>query len=268
MKRLLPLWLLILVALVGGAWGTYVSCPGCIDRNRVNQTCEWTSDTVFPIDPQNAAHQKHLVADAQLAEELAIRHADAEFGRRFGIEHHGGLIDDGRFREECLSRLFQSIENNHHVTPEQVRVARGVRNRTFDLAVVLLFLPFYSVGATVASLWLSRRFASDGRLVRWVAAALASVTVSFLGLQFLRLWGAVWEVVRVGNGHMAAHPGGFIHPMGSAPFRRPVHRRHLAFLARSRCVATGSHGTNTRKPVAAHKASCRFDECRIRAARR
>ena len=203
MKRLLPLWLLILVALVGGAWGTYVSCPGCIDRNRVNQTCEWTSDTVFPIDPQNAAHQKHLVADAQLAEELAIRHADAEFGRRFGIEHHGGLIDNGRFREECLSRLFRSIENNHHVTPEQVRVARGVRNRTFDLAVVLLFLPFYSVGATVASLWLSRRFASDGRLVRWVAAAVASVTVSFLGLQFLRLWGAVWEVVRVGNGHMA-----------------------------------------------------------------
>jgi hypothetical protein len=203
MKRVLALWLLILVALVGGAWGIYVSCPGCIDRNRVNQTCEWTSDTVFPIDPQNAAHQKHLVADAQLAEELAIRHADAEFGRRFGVEHHGGLLDNGRFRQECLSRMFQAIENNHHVTSEQVRVARGQRNQTYDLAVVLLFLPFYSIGATVASLWLSRRFASDGRLVRLVAAALASVTVSFLGLQFLRLWGAIWEVVRVGNGHMA-----------------------------------------------------------------
>ena len=99
----------------------------------------------------------------------------------------------------CSSRSRTTITSHS----EQIRVARGQRNRTFDLAVGLLFLPFYSVGATIASLWLSRRFASDGRLVRLVAAALASVTVSFLGLQFLRLWGAVWEVVRVGNGHMA-----------------------------------------------------------------
>jgi hypothetical protein len=50
-----------------------MSCPGCIDRNRVNTACKWTGDTAFPIDPQNRVHQQHLVADAQLAEELAIR---------------------------------------------------------------------------------------------------------------------------------------------------------------------------------------------------
>jgi hypothetical protein len=58
-------WLLVLVVTSGGIGATYVRCPGCIDRNRVNKTCEWSGDTAFPIDPENAAYQKHLVADAQ-----------------------------------------------------------------------------------------------------------------------------------------------------------------------------------------------------------
>jgi hypothetical protein len=179
-------------------------CPGCIARDRVNKSCEWTGDTKFPLDPRNPAHQEHLIEDAQLAEELAIRYADAEFGRRFGVEHHGGLIDNGRLRRDCLSRMFHAIENNHDVTSEQVHVARGRRNPTFDLAVVLLFLPFYSFGVTLTYRWLSRRFSSDERYVGLVATGLASVAVSFLGLQCFRLFGALWEAVRVGNGHMTS----------------------------------------------------------------
>jgi len=202
MKGLLTTWWLVAVAVCGGAWATYTNCPGCIDRTRVNTTCRWTGDTAFPLDSQNSVHQEHLVKDAQLAEELAIRHADAEFGRRFGIDHHGGLIDGGRFRRECLSRMFRAVEDSHDVTPEQVRIARGHRNPTFDLAVGLLFLPFYSLGATVSCRWLSRRFSADERSVRLIATSLASVAVTLLGLQCFRLFGAVWETVRVGNGHM------------------------------------------------------------------
>ena len=204
MTRLLTPWVLALVAVSAGSWLTYVSCPGCIDRSRVNTSCAWTGDTAFAVDPQNAAQRKHLAGDAQLAEELAIRHADAEYGRRSGIEHHGGLIDDGRFRRECLSRMFQAIENNHGATPEQVQLARGQRNWTFDLAVALLFLPLYLLGAIAASRKLSRRFSADEPFARFVATAAVSVAVSFLGLQCLRLWGAVWEVIRVGNGHMTS----------------------------------------------------------------
>jgi len=199
----LGLWLLLL-ALASSGVATYVRCPGCIPRDRVNKACEWTGDSRFPLESANSAHREHLIADAQLAEDLAIRYADAEFKRRFGSEAHGGLIDNGRFRGECLSRLFDAIENNHDVTPEQVRVARGQRNRAFDLAVGLLFVPFYSLGATIACRWLSRRFSSTERFVGFVATGLASVAVSLLGLQCLRLWGAVWEVVRVGNGHMTS----------------------------------------------------------------
>ena len=203
MTRVFAPWFLIGVAVCAGAWATYMSCPGCIDRTRVNNACEWTGDSSFPIDSQHTEHRKHLVADAQLAEELAIRHADAEFGRRFGVDHHGGLIDNGGFRRACLSRMLGAIETNHDVTSEQVRVARGQRNSTFDLAVGLLFLPFYSLGASVASRWLSRRFASDDRYVGLIATGLASIAASVLGVQCFRLFGAVWEAVRVGNGHMS-----------------------------------------------------------------
>jgi hypothetical protein len=127
MRPVLAGWLLGLVAIVGGVWATYVTCPGCVDRTRINSACEWTGDTAFPIDPRNAAHQKHLVSDAHIAEELAIRHADVEFGRRFGVEHPGGLIDGGRFRGECLSRMLHAIERNHGVTSEQVHLASLIR---------------------------------------------------------------------------------------------------------------------------------------------
>ncbi|HEX6315734.1 MAG TPA: hypothetical protein VFZ73_12780, partial [Gemmatimonadaceae bacterium] len=72
--------------------------------------------------------------------------ADAEHGRRFGVEHHGGLLDGGRVRRECLSRMLHAIERHHGVTPEQVALARGQRNWVFDVAVSVLFLPLYGLG--------------------------------------------------------------------------------------------------------------------------
>jgi hypothetical protein len=95
MRSLLAPWLL-LVAMSGGVGATYVICPSCLERDRVNANCEWKSDTNFRIDPHNLAHQQHLVKDAQLAEDLAIRYADAEHKRFYGYEGHGGLIDHGR----------------------------------------------------------------------------------------------------------------------------------------------------------------------------
>jgi hypothetical protein len=197
-------WLVGLLVMAGGASTTYVTCPGCLDRDRMNKACEWTGDTSFPIDSRNSAQHKHLVSDAQLAEELAIRYADLEFGRRFGVEHHGGLLEGGRIRNECLARMFGAIEAMHGVTAEQVQAARGQRNWIFDGAVAVLFLPIYVLGSIAASRWLSRRLSTHDRLVRLIAAGIASVAFSVLGLQFLRLWGAVWETIRVGNGHMTS----------------------------------------------------------------
>lgn len=193
MKRSLAVWLLLLGAM-----------PGCIDRGRVNAHCEWTGDSIFPIDTGNPAHQQHLVADAQLAEELAIRYADAEHKRLFGYEGHGGLIDHGRVRNECMARLVTTITNNHAVTSQQVDAARGERDRLFDLGAALSFVPLYLFGAAVACRRLYRRFSSHERYAGLVATGVTSTVVSALGLQCGQLWLSVWEIVRVGNGHMSS----------------------------------------------------------------
>jgi hypothetical protein len=185
-----------------GVLATYKACPGCIDRARANSDCEWTGDIAFDVNPLNVAHRRHVVADAHLAEELAVRYADREFGRRFGVEHHGGLLDGGRFRGECLERMLQAVELHHGVTRQQVDIARAQRDLRFDLAVMLLFVPFYAVAASAASRWICRRFSPEERVPRLLALTTASLAVSLLGIQFLRLWGAVWETVRVGNGHI------------------------------------------------------------------
>jgi hypothetical protein len=202
MRRATALWLVAFAVAAVGAVLTYIECPSCIPHDRINDTCEWTETARYPMDPQNPAHRQHLVEDAQLAEELGIRYADAEHGRRFGVAHHGGLIDNGRVRADCLTEMFDAVETTHDVTPAQVHLARGVRNGTYDLAVALLFLPLYLLGATLACRWLSRRFASDERVAGLVATSLVSVAAALAGQQVFRLWGGLWEVVRVGNGHM------------------------------------------------------------------
>ena len=134
--------LLVLLLVGGGALVNYLRCDGCIDRDRVNKTCTWEGDARFTFDPQSAAHQRHLVTDAQLAEELGIRFADAEFARRSGgIEHHGGLLDDGQVRQQCLSRMFEAVADCHGASPDFIQRARGVRSRDVDGAVGRVVIP-------------------------------------------------------------------------------------------------------------------------------
>jgi hypothetical protein len=211
MRHVLAPSLLLLVAVSSGvAFARH--CPGCIDRSRVNKGCEWTGDTAFPIDWNNLPHRQHLVGDAQLAEDLAIRHADAEFYRLYGYEAHGGLIDNGRVVRECMARLVGMIQTNHAVTTQQIAVARGERSRLFDTAAAVSFLPLFLFCAIATCGRLSRRFSNENRSVRLVAIGLTSVIAGFLGLQAGQLWGGVWETVRVRNGHMS-------------PFRSAIHTR-------------------------------------------
>ncbi|MGH9422353.1 MAG: hypothetical protein ACRD3J_20420, partial [Thermoanaerobaculia bacterium] len=198
-------------------------CPSCIDRSRVNKACGWTSDSAFPIDWNNPAHRQHLVADAQLAEDLAIRHGDAEFNRLYGVEGHGGLIDGGRVVKGCMTQLVTAIESNHAVTPGQIAVARGQRSLLFDTAAAASFLPLFALSAIAMCSRLSRRFSNEERSVRLAAVALTSVIASFLGIQAGRLWGAGWEAVRVGNGHMS-------------PFRSAIYTRWTSYHSSVICA--------------------------------
>jgi len=184
-----------------------VLCLGCVDRHRGNRTCEWT-DTAFQLDVRNPAHWEHLVVDAQLAEELAIRYADTEFVRRSGYSPgHGGLLDGGRVRNDCMNRLVTAIEQNHAVTAEQVKLARAGRNAMRDLIVLLLFVPMYVVFARPACRLVENAIPAEARVGRVLAFGIVSVVFSGLGLLSFQLWSAVMEGGRVGNpdGHMSSY---------------------------------------------------------------
>ena len=186
-------------------WTTRCSCPGCVDLSRDNRRCEWIGDTTFVLDPTNRAHQRHLVRDAHLAEGLAVRFADAEHGRRFGIEHHGGLIDNGGVWRGCMSRMTSAISTTHAVTVAQIQVARTQRSRGFDVTVALLFLPLYglaSVATCRALLVASQR--TVGAFASWQPVLLPSPRPYWVAI-CLVLWSMPWEAIRVGNGHI----GGF-----------------------------------------------------------
>lgn len=118
--------------------------------------------------------------------------------------------------------MFDAIVVNHGVTGEQIRLARGERNAVYDAAVGLLFVPVYVFVVSIACRSLLRRFSADARPVQWIARVVASVCISVLGLQAFRLWGAIWEAIRVGNGHMSgmrlAPPNRWPHQYPGADF--------------------------------------------------
>jgi hypothetical protein len=186
------------------------AAAGCIDRTRLNAACEWTRDSTFPLALANPADYRHLVADAQLAEGLAVRYADTEHKRRTGYGGHGRLLDYGRVLSRCYDTLVERIQRDHAVTAADIDQARAVRDASFDAPVALSFVALYVVAAAGVVRWIRRRFVDDGRVVHAAIVVGASAAASALGVQLGAVWGAIWECVRIGDDHFgsfrAAHP--------------------------------------------------------------
>jgi hypothetical protein len=182
MKVLRP-WLVAVALWTTGVATLYVRCPGCLDRARENRACEWTGDTAARLDRLRAADWEHLVLDAQLAEELATRYADAVRLNINGVEGHGGLIEGGAVVRGCMTRMVAAIYNNHGVAEDQILAARAQRNGVYDAVVLTLFLPLYCFGAALVHRRLRRRFASDRPSVQRLATIVASAPAALVGAQ-------------------------------------------------------------------------------------
>jgi len=179
--------------------------PGCFARERINTNCEWTHDGVFPLNLQRATDQRHLDNDAQLAEELALRHADVTAGRLHGFSGHGGLMSYGQVLTDCRTSLEAAIQQRHNVTREQVQAARRHRNATFDAAVVVSFAPVYALACLVLCRHIATRFTTSERWFAWVVTAIAAFAASALGVQLGAMWSDTAEMIRVGNDHIGGH---------------------------------------------------------------
>src|SRR5438093_6793033 len=84
------------------------------------QTCTWqASDDPSPLDLQDQGQGLHLMSEAVLVEDLAVRYADFHRGHRSG--HLAGIEAYHQTREQCMAMLFEIVANHHGVSTGQVR---------------------------------------------------------------------------------------------------------------------------------------------------
>src|SRR5580765_3552614 len=118
-----PLRPIAMVVLMTGA------LAGCVRRDGLNADCRWPHEAVSPLDLSNAYQQRHLAGDAQLAEELGIRHGDAYRGRE-------SVEERGRRATECTGELVALVAQLHSVRVDAVELARLHREVRVDLVAV------------------------------------------------------------------------------------------------------------------------------------
>jgi hypothetical protein len=158
---------------------------------------DWGSP--LPTHVQDTAQWRHLVADAQLAEEVAVRSGDAEYPRRYW-PGAGDLHErNAKAQVACLARLNAVIEDLHGVTSLQRSLANQERNALFDSLVVLSFLPIYVFGIRRVCERFGSVLRADAPSVRVSAVAIGSIIYSGVGLVAFRPWFGSMEGMRVGN---------------------------------------------------------------------
>jgi hypothetical protein len=188
---------------------TRIFCPGCIDRTRANNTCEWAGDTAFKVNAADQAQWRHLVSDAQLAEELAVRYSDAEHPHRFGAEAFAAHEANVQAQTTCYARIIGVIGQSHAVTAEQVNLARRTRSPAFDVLVLISYIPLFLATAAAACRRFRNILQADARVIRAVSGAVVAVVVSGFGLLSFTLWRIVLEGLRIGTpNHMGARATG------------------------------------------------------------
>lgn len=192
MKRLLPP---ILV------WVTCV--VGCSPGTSSNSDCEWSEEIAGPLDLSQSTQARHLSADAERAEDLAIRYADARRGPHSG--HFEGGAEYGLTRDLCMASLFQIIGSNHGVTAEQIRWHLAHRPTTeLDVAVILTFIALYGWAATLIVRRVCRRNADRQETSSWVVMIVyTSIIASVVGVLLGEVWSDLMENIRLGNGHLS-----------------------------------------------------------------
>lgn len=175
----------------------FVLCVGgCVRRDGRNSDCRWPKEvTAHPV----SAH--HLSADAEFAEDLAIRYADAHFGLH-SLTPSETYPDE---RDQCMERLFAEIGKEHGVSLEQVSGSLGQNRAYIDTAVVLPFALLYILAAVVVARMIWRRYApaEQGWTPGITMALFLSLSLAVGSTMLGEQWNWFVEGQRIGNNHMS-----------------------------------------------------------------
>jgi hypothetical protein len=171
---------------------------GCVRRDGRNSDCRWPAETAH--HPANA---RHLSADTEFAEDLAIRYADIHHGLRTPYFVSGEAYDAARDR--CMAALFEQIENEHGVPPAQVSGSLGRNRARIDIAINLPFALLYGFVAAAAARMMWRRYppAEHGWISGVIMALFLSLVFAVACTMFGELWSWVAESYRIGNDHLS-----------------------------------------------------------------
>jgi len=173
---------------------------GCVRRDGRNSDCRWPGET-----SNHAGSARHLSADAEYAEDLAIRYADVHFGMKSPKKSE----KYGAERDQCMASLFEEIGKEHGVPVTQVSGSLGQNRAYIDLAEVVPFVLLYSFGAIVAARMIWRRYPPPED--SWAVGTAMTLFVSLVLAAGSTLLGELWnwfaEGSRIGNNHMSYRAG-------------------------------------------------------------
>ncbi len=166
----------------------FLSMFGCSMPAGMNQGCAW------PAAAEDAA-QWTLVSQVRIAEELAMRYADANFDSKGS---HGQL------RSDCETKLFTLIAQRYGVFITEVEHARRELDAgVWDPPVHLPLVAFYFAAALLLARHVRRRFPRDETFPAAVATLFASLSIAIVFQMLGHLWDGVIEMIRLGNTHMS-----------------------------------------------------------------
>lgn len=154
----------------------------------MNDTCTW------PPSAANVAGRT-LLADVRIAEELAMRYADANFDSKAA---------HGRFRTDCEARLFALVARIHGVQRLAVDRAReDLATRVWDPPVHVPLVTFVLAATAILARRVPRRFQPDERAAAVAATLFLSLLLAIVVQVFGHLWDGAVEMIRIGNTHMS-----------------------------------------------------------------
>ncbi|MBM3798290.1 MAG: hypothetical protein FJW31_30595 [Acidobacteria bacterium] len=180
---------------------------GCVRREGRNADCQWPR-------AEKGTVRGDLLADLELAEELAIRYMDAHQGPR-------DQQATAQAKNSCLGVLLEQLSKEHGMTAQQAFPHFGYRRTAADVAIALPLLVLLALGADAAVRRLLLRYPlRDGWLPAIVMLSLAALAFGGVSLLLGQQWATLAESVRIGTTHLSIR--------GS---RLPIHRYPLLAFA-------------------------------------
>ena len=173
----------------------------CAANAQFAPECRWLPNHPrATLDLRDRGDRRHLSDDAQVAEDIAIRHADIRGGT--GPARRDVPLYRTR-RETCKASLFATIADQHGVSVDSVASAVVHRRVWLDALVMIAFAILYAALARHAAGRIFQSAIGDSRALASAMTVVGAVVFAAIGLFAGEVWTGLIESIRLGNGHVS-----------------------------------------------------------------